>query len=198
MAENNTGGYEEFPDNEIFADAQDIDCRIDEMAATVIERYKDKDPLFVCLMRGGAPFASKLMFSLTRQDPSFHPEMDFMTIATYGQELVGKQPRIVMDLAPTTKTQGRPVIILDDVLDKGYTARFTKAHLELRGASSVDLIVLVQKDTERTQYGDATLYGFEAPDEWLVGMGMDDPRVRRDAHRWAGHLAIAAKNETDQ
>jgi hypoxanthine phosphoribosyltransferase len=198
MSEKNVINSKSTSNRKKIADGKAIDRRIDEMAAIMIGRYKGRDPLFVCLLRGGAPFASKLMFSIARQDEGFHPEIDYMTVSTYGQELVGGQPRIVMDLAPTTVTKGRPVIIVDDVLDKGHTASFTKAHLELRKASSVDLVVLVQKYTDRTEFGDASLFGFEVPDGWLVGMGMDDPRIAQDALRWAAYLAITSKQALDE
>ncbi|HUC20615.1 MAG TPA: phosphoribosyltransferase family protein, partial [Candidatus Polarisedimenticolaceae bacterium] len=98
---------------QLIATKDKINQRIQEMAGVIIERYHDRNPLFVCLLRGGAPFTSKLLFEVARQDPDFHPELDYMTAKTYSNRLVSKPPEIVMDLAPDTKVKGRTVIVLD-------------------------------------------------------------------------------------
>ena len=175
----------------LIADAGAVANRIDQLGAELTHHYSGKRPLFICLLRGGAPFATQLMFAITRLDPVFHPELDYMTITTYGDKRTGGDPRIVMDQAPKTEPEGRSVVILDDVLDMGITAAFTRKVMEERGALDVALCVLVQKQTGRTLYGDADWYGFEAPADWLTGMGMDDHRVAPEANRWLDQIAIA-------
>lgn len=171
--------------------AVDVDRRIEEMAAEIVERYADTEPLFVCLLRGGAPFATKLMFAIAANDPHFHPELDYVTVRTYASERSAHHPELVMGLAPGTEVAGRHVVMLDDVLDRGYTAGFTSGYLKLLGASEVDLVALMQKDREREHFPSATIHGFVAPDAWLTGMGMDDARLSREANRWLGGLAVA-------
>jgi hypoxanthine phosphoribosyltransferase len=171
---------------------QAVEQRIGELAAEIIMRYKNEQPLFVCLLRGGAPFASQLMFAIVEQAPDFHPELDYMTVKTYGDERTDKPAELIMGLSPKTKVAGRLVIVLDDVLDKGVTAEFTSNYLVQRhSAKAVDLVVLVQKKRTRQTYQSAAIYGFEAPDEWLTGMGMDDARLAREANRWRSDIAIA-------
>lgn len=165
--------------------------RIESLAANIIKEYKDQNPLFVCLLRGGAPFAALLMFSITRLDPYFHPELDYMTIRTYGDKRRAKPPELIMNLSPHTKPKSRPVLILDDVLDTGETAEFTAKHLLEQGAAKVDLWVLVQKQKERPVFGGSIVYGFEAPSGWLTGMGLDDTRIAPEANRWADYIALA-------
>ncbi len=176
---------------QVLHSAEEVSRRIEEMAAELIDRYRGEQPLFVCLLRGGAPFSTQLMFAITKLDPTFHPELDYMTVRTYASERSASHPELVMGLAPGTDVMGRTVVMLDDVLDKGHTAGFTSGYLRLLGASQVDLVVLMQKQCEREHYPSATIHGFVAPDEWLTGMGMDDVRIAREANRWAGDLAIA-------
>jgi hypoxanthine phosphoribosyltransferase len=177
---------------ELLHDSGVVDRRIAEMAAELVERYRGTDPLFVCLLRGGAPFASRLMFAMTAHDPHFHPELDYMTVRTYANKRTARHhPEIVMGLAPGTDVHGRTAVMIDDVLDQGHTAAFTAGYLQLLGATEVDLVVLMQKDVPRERYPSATLHGFEAPDAWLTGMGMDDSRLGREANRWMVDLAIA-------
>lgn len=116
-----------------------------------------------------------------------------MTIKTYGEERIDRQPQLIADLLPTTAVNNRPVVVLDDVLDKGGTATFAQDYLtNHHHAASVDLVVLVQKIVDRPAYPSATLYGFEAPADWLTGMGMDNTNVAKEASRWTQSIGIAS------
>ncbi len=168
-----------------------VQKKIDDLAHQIIEIYKNKDPLFVCMLRGGAPFSAQLMASITKQDPEFYPELDYMTVRTYGDKRIVKSPELIMKLSPHTSPKNRPALILDDVLDTGETALFTREYLVNVGSTSVDLCVLVNKDVLRPVYSGRVLYGFDAPSNWLTGMGLDDARIAPEANRWAPYIAIA-------
>lgn len=171
---------------------QEVWQRINEMAGEIITQYRDKNPLFVCLLRGGAPFATKLMFAITQQDPRFHPEMDYVNIKTYGDERTDKPSELLADIQSSTIAKDRPVILLDDMLDKGVTAAFATDHfMKNHNAASVEIVVLAEKDRERTAYGHAAMSGFTVPNDWLSGMGLDDASIAKEAHRWSGFIAIA-------
>ncbi len=159
------------------------------MAESIVKDLSDEKPLFVALLRGAAPFASMLMFAITRHAPDFQPELDYMMVSTYGTGRQAGEPHIVTDLAPDTSVSGRTVVIIDDVLDKGITAHFVTAHMESRGATNVKLAVLARKDTRR-EYGIAADYCcFDLDDTWLVGMGMDDAQAGKEHHRWLNAIA---------
>lgn len=168
-----------------------VQRQINELARRIIDLYKNKNPLFICMLRGGAPFSAQLMIAITKQDPTFYPELDYMTVRTYGDKRIPKAPEIIMELSPHTQPKNRPAIILDDVLDTGETAMFTREYLLNSGSSSVDLCVLVNKDVRRSIYRGKVLYGFDAPSNWLTGMGLDDTRIAPEANRWATYIAIA-------
>lgn len=170
------------------ADARRIDESIDALATHIIKDTNEDKPIFVALLRGAAPFASKLMFAIARQAPRFHPEIDYMMVSTYGSERKAGQPQIVTDLAPSTDVTGRPVIVLDDVLDKGITADFVIRHLLDKGASSVKLAVLVDKQTKRLQPISADYACLNVDDVWLAGMGMDDDATAPEAYRWSEQI----------
>ncbi len=163
--------------------AEQINTRIDELAAEIVREYTDTSPLFVALLRGANPFASKLMVAITHLAPDFHPELDYMMVSTYGEGHVAKQPVVVTDLAPTTSVVGRDVVIIDDVIDLGITSEFVASLMKERGASSVKLAVLASKDVPlRTSTADYV--GFTAGDKWLVGMGLDDAKSGVEHYRW--------------
>lgn len=171
-----------------FVAADQVDTRIDEIASEIIRDFSGQKPLFVALLRGAAPFASKLMFSIARLAPDFQPELDYMMVSTYGASQHAGEPHIVTDLAPGTTVSGRPVIILDDVLDKGITAHFVEVHLHARGASDIRLAVLANKKTDKVHDIPADYCGFEVDDLWLVGMGMDDASSGKEHDRWLGSI----------
>jgi hypoxanthine phosphoribosyltransferase len=176
----------------LLATDTEVNAKISTIAAQIIDTFHGTNPLFVCLLRGGMPFATQLMFAITEQDPYFFPELDYMTVSRYGKSLTASTPRVVMDLSHKSDITDRPVIILDDMIDKGGTYSFTKNHLEQKGARSVYLAVLVQRELKVPREFDADFYGFSIQsEEWLVGMGLDDARLGVEANRWAKYIAIA-------
>lgn len=173
-------------DYDLVANATDVDFKINQIAEQILKDHP-ATPLFVALMRGAAPFASKLMFAIAKLQPDYQPELDYMMVSTYGQDRTAGQPVVVTDLAPSTVVQGRPVILLDDVIDQGITSDFVKDLLLSRGATKVKLAVLATKDVP-TRQSQADYYGFDAGDKWLVGMGLDDAKVTNEAYRWTSDI----------
>lgn len=174
----------------LLASSNDIEKAIGDMATAILADHHNSSPLFVALLRGAAPFASKLMFELTRQNPQFHPDLDYMMVSTYGNEMTAGAPRIVTDLAPDTVVDGRTVIVLDDVLDKGVTANFVFDHLRSRGALATELAVLCQKNTPRDYPITARYSALDVDDGWLIGMGMDNATTAHEAYRWHNEILL--------
>lgn len=170
----------------LVATTSQVDEAIGKMADQIINNH-ESSPLFVALLRGAAPFASKLMFAITKISPEYNPELDYMMISTYGHDRTASKPVIVTDLAPSTNVQDRAVVILDDVIDQGVTSDFTKELLLNRGASQVELATLASKNVP-SRLSNADYCGFDAGDKWLVGMGLDDARAAHEAYRWIGDI----------
>jgi hypoxanthine phosphoribosyltransferase len=183
--------HQELPYKHILYPEKEIRRRIDEMAVDITGQYWGEKPLFVCLLKGGTLFASKLMSAITRQDLHFHPQLSYMLVRTYGGEREAGTSEIVLGLDEKSLVTARHIVIVDDVLDTGTSALATAEYLRAKGAAHVDLIVLVQKQKKRVAWQNATMYGFETPDEWITGMGMDDVRVAPEGNRWLEVIAIA-------
>lgn len=167
-----------------------IDTAITTLATRIIDDIGDEKPLFVALLRGAMPFASKLMFEMSKQAPAMHPELDYMMTSTYGDGRVTREPHILRDLSPGTRIKDRTVIILDDVLDKGVTAHLVRQHLLSLGANRVVVAVLVEKNIKRTQIAHADYSCFHVGPEWLVGMGLDDSAAAKESFRWRNEIHI--------
>jgi hypoxanthine phosphoribosyltransferase len=162
------------------------------MAADIVRTYDPAGTLFVSLLNGAQPFTAKLMCAIQAQDPYFHPNVQSMIVSRYGPSREPGQLRLVTDLPPEYRSLARyKAILLDDVLDKGDTLRFARQHLLGYGAQHVDCIVLVTKANPMRGDVEAVMCGFETPNVWLTGMGMDDTRLGQEANRWAGWIAAA-------
>lgn len=174
----------------ILASKTDINQAIGLLARDIIHDFADRRPLFVALLRGAMPFASKLMFQIAEQAPDFHPELDYMTISTYGDGQIAGEPRLVADISPKTIVNSRTVIIIDDVIDKGVTAQFAFDYFLARGANDVKLITMIEKDIARSTIPHADYTCFRTGPEWLGGMGLDEADIAPEANRWLNEVRI--------
>ncbi|MDB5186035.1 MAG: hypothetical protein JWL85_558 [Candidatus Saccharibacteria bacterium] len=180
---------------EIIMSPDEVKLAVVGMAEDIIEKFQGKNPLFVCLMRGGVYFATELMKAIVEKDLYFNPQLDYMTVSTYGDGQKAGEPRIVMDLGPDIDLTNRPVIVLDDLIDNGNTYTHTRQHLQSRGVDeeNIYLAVLAQRvRKDRDIHADFAGIQVESQ-EWLAGAGMNDNRHGDEALRWFGGIAIAIK-----
>ncbi len=177
---------------ELLFSADEVDARIREMAKEIIGKYDPRETIFVSLLNGAQPFSSKLMRAIQLQDSYFHPNVQSMIVSRYGPNREPGPLTLVTDLPPSSRSlSGKRVVLLDDLIDEGDTLDFAKEHLLKYGAQKVDSIVLVKKKKGSSLPDGVSMYGFEAPDVWLTGMGMDDERLGSEGNRWAGWIAVA-------
>ncbi|MDB5167061.1 MAG: hypothetical protein JWN26_206 [Candidatus Saccharibacteria bacterium] len=177
---------------EMLFTADVVDARINEMAADIIKMYSSANTVFVSLLNGAQPFSSKLMRAIQLEDSYFHPNVQSMIVSRYGPNREPGPLTLVTDVPPSYRNlKGKRVVLLDDLIDEGDTLDFAKAHLLNYGAEQVDSIVLVKKHKDTPIKEGIVLFGFEAPNVWLTGMGMDDERLGSEGNRWAGWIAVA-------
>lgn len=171
---------------------KEVETRIGALASELLERY-ERSPLFVCLMRGGVPFSTALMRTMAELDPTFHPELDYMTVSAYGTAREVGEPRIVFDVGPDKHLEGRDVVLLDDIIDTGTSAAVCHKHLiELHRAASCEAVVLVRRVSRKSHLFEPMLSGFDVDtDAWLTGMGLDDNQLATEANRWLPYIATA-------
>ena len=170
----------------LITSSDDLGTIIDRLATQLLDDYPES-PLFVVLLRGGAPFAAKLMFAITKQSSDYHPELDYMVVSTYGQDRTASQPVVITDIAPDTNPDGRNIVIIDDVIDQGVTSDFVRELLLSRGAASVKLAVLVNKAVAG-RISEVDYVGITTSDQWLIGMGLDDAKSGHEHFRWSDSI----------
>jgi hypoxanthine phosphoribosyltransferase len=148
---------------------QEIAQRVDRMADD-IARSKPERLLIVPILKGSFVFAADLMRACHRAGLS--PEVDFMMLASYRESTVSSgRVDILRDI--TTDVRGRDVLLIDDILESGRTLAYAKDLLSARGARRVMTAVLLDKRGRRAAEIEADFKGFDCPDKFVVGFGMD-------------------------
>ena len=146
---------------------EQIQNKVKELAAQLSVEYKDKDPIFVGVLKGVVMFYADFLKNFTEEC-----EMDFMWISSYrGTNSSGMLVR--QDLSKNI--EGRHVVILEDIFDTGNSLQFTYDHLKAKNPASLKICTLLDKPERRregvTVVPDYT--GFVIPNEFVVGYGLD-------------------------
>jgi len=141
--------------------------RVREVAEEVDKEYAGKRPLVVGILKGSIIFYSDFIRFL-----SMPVELDFMAVSSYGAGAVSSgKLKIKKDL--DRSVEGRDVIIVEDIIDSGFTLANLKALLTERGAATVKIVTLLNK-AERREYDIAPDYNcFDIENEFVVGYGLD-------------------------
>jgi len=146
---------------------EQIDVRLGELAAQIDEAYRGRDLLLVGVLRG----AVMTMADLSRKI-SIPLEMDWMAVSSYGSGTKSSGVvRILKDL--DTDIQGRNVLIVEDIIDSGLTLSWLRSNLQSRGPESVRIATALRKPDAAKVYIDVDYVGFDIPNEFVVGYGLD-------------------------
>ncbi|KTR11828.1 hypoxanthine phosphoribosyltransferase [Curtobacterium luteum] len=159
--------------SEVLFTPEQIDEKLAELAAVVDRDYAGKDPLLVGVLKGAVMVMADFSRHLKMQ-----ARMDWMAVSSYGSGTKSSGVvRILKDL--DTDLHGRDVIIVEDIIDSGLTLSWLKQNLESRGAASVEIVALLRKPEAAKVEVDVKYVGFEIPDAFVVGYGLDfDERYR--------------------
>ena len=152
---------------EILLTEEQIHEKLAEIARQIEADYSGRKPLLVGVLRG----AVMVMADLARE-LRIPIEMDWMAVSSYG---AGTQSsgvvRILKDL--DTDLEGRSVVIVEDIIDSGLTLSWLRANLESRGAASVEIVALLRKPDAAKVDVDVKYVGFEIPNAFVIGYGLD-------------------------
>lgn len=156
-------------DVEVLFSAEVIAERNEALAGEIAARL-GRDMVIVAILKGSCLFIADLLRALHRHGVA--PEVDFMSLSSYGDGVTSRGTvSVVRDLQ--MPVQGRPVLIVDDILETGRTLAHAKDLIAARGASSVHTCVLLDKPVPRAGALSADFRGFDCPERFVVGYGMD-------------------------
>jgi hypoxanthine phosphoribosyltransferase len=164
----------ELPGGEILVQPDDLQRRVRELGAEVSRDYEGRDLLMVCVLKGAVFFLSDLMRQI--EVPC---EVDFMAVASYGDATESSGVvRILKDLeAPI---EGRDVLIVEDIVDSGLTLEYLMRNLRARGPASLEVCALLTKPSRRKAQVAAKYIGFEIPNRFVIGYGLDHAEKHRN------------------
>lgn len=156
--------------------AQEIAARIDELAHLIVGRL-GRDFLVVPILKGSFIFAADLLRALHKAGAA--PDVDFLSLSSYREGTVSTGTvRIVRDVE--SDIEGRSVLLIDDILESGRTLAFAKDLMAARRAKIVEACVLLDKHGKRAADVSAEFAGFDCPDRFVIGYGMDMAHAFRE------------------
>ncbi len=152
---------------ETLLDEATIQARVAELAAEISRDYAEREPLVVCVLKGGFIFLADLVRHL-----DFPLALDFMAVSSYGAGTHSSGVvRILKDLE--TPIEGRDVLVVEDIVDSGLTLHYLMRNLASRRPASLEVCALLTKPARREIDVPIRYVGFEIPDRFVVGYGLD-------------------------
>ncbi len=151
----------------ILIDQEELQQRIAELGKEISRDYKGKDLLLICVLKGAVLFMSDLV-----QNIDIPLEMDFMAVSSYGNSTQSSGVvRILKDL--DSSIEGKHLLIVEDIVDSGLTLSYLMELLKGRGVESIKVCSLLEKAGRRKAEVNIDYIGFQVPDEFVVGYGLD-------------------------
>ena len=153
---------------------EELKNRVNELGAQINEKYRDKRPLFLGVLKGSFIFMADLV-----RASGLMADVEFIAVSSYqnGTKSSGVV-QITHDLQQDIT--GRDIIVVEDILDSGNTLSYLVNYFKARGAASVSIATLLDKPARRTKAVTADFAGFEVPDEFVVGYGLDYAQMYRN------------------
>lgn len=155
--------------------AKSIAARVEALAKEITANYNDADKLVVVgLLRGSFVFIADLVREL-----KMPVEVDFLEVSSYGDAMTSsREVRILKDLRG--EINGLDVLLVEDIVDTGHTMHHVQALLKSREPRSLEVCALLDKPSRREVKVDVRWIGFEIPDEFVVGYGIDYAQRNRN------------------
>lgn len=146
---------------------EELSTRVKELAKTLDDEYKGKKPIVVCILKGSTLFFADLV-----REMKIPLEFDFLAISSYGNKTKSSgEVKMIKDL--DNLIENRHVLIIEDIVDSGYTLTYLKKLLSSRGPASVKICTLLDKKSRREVPLEPDFCGFEIDDYFVVGYGLD-------------------------
>ena len=152
---------------DILIGTEELQAKVTKLGRQISEDYRGRNPLLICLLRGAVVFLSDLI-----RATDIPLEMDFIAISSYGASTESSGVvRLVMDLK--SNITGRDVLIVEDIVDTGRTLAYILDNLRTRRPADIKVCALLSKPSRREVQIEVDYLGFEIPDKFVVGYGLD-------------------------
>jgi hypoxanthine phosphoribosyltransferase len=171
---------------EVLVQADELQGRLKELGAEISRDYEGRDLIMIGVLKGAVLFLADLMRHLT-----VPCEIDFMAVSSYGSETDSSGVvRILKDL--DSSIEGRNALIVEDIIDSGLTLQYLLRNLRARNPASLEVCALLTKPDRRRVELPIRYVGFEIPNRYVIGYGLDYAQKYRNLD------CVAVLNERDQ
>ncbi|EPY2274905.1 hypoxanthine phosphoribosyltransferase [Clostridium sporogenes] len=151
----------------ILISKEKIQNKINELGEQISKDYDGKDLMLIGILKGSVPFMADLLKRIT-----IPCTMDFMAVSSYGNSTTSSGVvRILKDL--DFEIEGKDILIVEDIIDSGITLKYLLENLRARKPASINIACLLNKEERRKAKIDVHYLGFNVPDYFLVGFGLD-------------------------
>ena len=158
----------------VMIDKERLEQRIAELGAQISRDYSGRELHLICILKGGVMFMTELSKHI-----DCHVSMDFMSVSSYGNERVSSgRIRILKDL--DEDIAGRDVMVVEDIIDSGRTLSYLLEYLKSRNPASVKLCTMLDKPDRREVDVHVDYVGFQIPDSFVLGYGLDYDQFYRN------------------
>lgn len=164
----------------VLINEKQINERLDELANQIMNDYKDKEIMFLCILKGSVIFTVELAKRIKN-----NVQFEFIEVSSYeGHESTGK---IKLNKDITQSIEGKDVIVIEDIIDTGRTISFLKEYLLQKNPNSLKICSLLDKSSRRIFNIKADYTGFEIEDKFVIGYGLDDEQNYRNLN-YVGYI----------
>ena len=153
---------------EILFDERTIEKKVKELSDRISRDYAGREPLLVSILKGAIVFTADLMRSLT-----IPATIEFVQASSYGDATVSSRKIVMKKDVDADVIKGKDVILVDCIIDTGDTMDYVMKRLREKGPSSLEAVVLLDKISRRIVNVPVKYIGFEIPDRFVVGYGLD-------------------------
>lgn len=152
---------------EVLFTTEALQAKVEELGAALTDTYADRRPLLVGILNGCFPFMADLCRAVKT-----HLEVDFMSVSSYGSGTKSSGVvRLIKDL--NEPIVGRHVVLVEDIIDTGLTLGYLIENLKTRQPASIEICTLLDKKEARKKDVEVKFVGFDCPDRFVVGYGLD-------------------------
>ena len=157
-----------------------INKRLDELAKQIMEDYKGKDIMFLCILKGSVMFTVELAKRIKN-----NVQFEFIEVSSYENNQSTGKIKLNKDISQSI--EGKDVIIVEDIIDSGRTISFLKEYLKQKNPNTIKVCSLLDKPSKRIFEIKADYIVFEVDDKFIVGYGLDDNQNYRNLN-YVGYI----------
>jgi hypoxanthine phosphoribosyltransferase len=151
----------------VLIDEKSLKSNVRKLGKKITQDYKDRRPVLIAILKGSFIFVADICRCI-----KIPVIFDFMAVSSYGNARASSGiVRITKDL--DTNIEGKDVIIIEDIIDSGRTLNYLIKNLEARNPKSIEVCALLDKNVPRKTQNDVKYKGFDIPDKYVIGYGLD-------------------------